>query len=51
MADKPPVVSVVMPAYNSEQYLGMAIESILDQTLPDFELIMGYNTKGKVFNY
>ena len=34
------MVSVVMPAYNSEQYVGEAIESILAQTDPDFELIV-----------
>ena len=34
------MVSVVMPAYNSEQYVGEAIESILTQTYADFELIV-----------
>lgn len=32
-------VSVVMPVYNSEKYLEMAIESILKQTMKSFELI------------
>ena len=27
-----PLVSVVMPAYNGEKYIGEAIESILNQT-------------------
>lgn len=34
-----PTISVVMPVYNSEKYLNEAVESILGQTLPDFELI------------
>ncbi|MBX3016098.1 MAG: glycosyltransferase family 2 protein, partial [Caldilineaceae bacterium] len=33
-------LSVVMPVYNSAAYLATAIESILTQTHPDFELIM-----------
>jgi glycosyltransferase involved in cell wall biosynthesis len=32
--------SVVMPAYNTEQTIGDAIESVLTQTRPDFELIV-----------
>jgi glycosyltransferase involved in cell wall biosynthesis len=35
-----PLISVVMPAYNASRYLGEAIESILGQTLSDFELIV-----------
>lgn len=34
-----PVVSVVMPVYRRPEYLPMAIESILNQTFGDFELI------------
>lgn len=35
-----PKVSVLMPVYNGEQYIGQAIESILSQTFRDFELIV-----------
>lgn len=33
-----PLISVLMPAYNSEKYIAESIQSILDQTLTDFEL-------------
>lgn len=35
-----PIVSVVMPAYNAEKYIGEAIDSILGQTFTDFEFII-----------
>lgn len=35
-----PVVSVIMPVYNAAKYLQKAIDSILHQTLSDFELII-----------
>jgi glycosyltransferase involved in cell wall biosynthesis len=34
------LISVVMPAYNSEKYLHEAIESILNQTYRNFELLI-----------
>ncbi len=37
---RPPLVSVVMPVYNSEKYLPEAIESIMTQTYKRFELII-----------
>jgi glycosyltransferase involved in cell wall biosynthesis len=35
-----PLVSVAMPAYNAENYIAAAIESILGQSFRDFELII-----------
>jgi len=35
-----PKVSVVMSVYNGEKYLREAVESILNQTFRDFELII-----------
>jgi glycosyltransferase involved in cell wall biosynthesis len=35
-----PTVSVVMPVYNGENYLRLAIESVLNQTFQDLEIIL-----------
>jgi glycosyltransferase involved in cell wall biosynthesis len=35
-----PKITVLMPAYNVEKYIGKAIESVLDQTFMDFELVI-----------
>ena len=35
-----PKVSIIIPAYNGATYLGEAIQSILDQSYPHFELIV-----------
>jgi len=35
-----PKISVILPVYNSEKYLGEAIASILNQSFSDFELII-----------
>jgi glycosyltransferase involved in cell wall biosynthesis len=35
-----PTISVIMPAYNVGAYIGEAIESVLAQTVTDFELIV-----------
>jgi len=38
--NRKPLVSVVMPVFNTEKYLAEAIESILAQTFSDFEFII-----------
>lgn len=35
-----PLVSIIMPVFNVEPYIGQAVRSILDQTWTDFELIV-----------
>ena len=40
---KSPRLSIGMPVFNAERYLGQAIESILTQTFSDFELIISDN--------
>lgn len=37
---KNPLLSVIMPVYNSEQYVKQAVESILNQTYKKFEFII-----------
>ena len=35
-----PKISVIVPVYNTEQYLRQCVDSILCQTFSDFELIL-----------
>ena len=35
-----PLVSVILPVYNGENYVRLAIQSVLDQTFKDLELIV-----------
>lgn len=35
-----PIISIILPAYNAEKYLSLAIESILQQSFKDFEFII-----------
>jgi glycosyltransferase involved in cell wall biosynthesis len=35
-----PLISVIVPAYNSEQYLKAALDSILDQKYPNLEILL-----------
>lgn len=39
-ADHSPLISVIMPVYKVEPYLPSAVESVLEQTFQDFELIL-----------
>jgi hypothetical protein len=43
MSERKPRVSLAMPVYNGERFIGEAIESILSQTFSDFELIITDN--------
>lgn len=37
--NRPPKVSIIIPVYNVEEYLGQCLDSLLSQTLDDFEII------------
>ena len=34
------MVSVIIPSYNSEKYIGETLESVCAQTYPDFEVLV-----------
>ena len=38
-----PKVSVLIPTYNCAKYIGQAIQSVLDQTFEDFEIVISDN--------
>jgi len=38
--DTPPLISVGLPVYNGEQFIAVAIDSVLSQTVTDLELII-----------
>jgi glycosyltransferase involved in cell wall biosynthesis len=40
MGSPPPLVSVIVPAYNAERFLGRALRSALAQTYPHLEIIV-----------
>lgn len=37
---KKPKVTVIIPAYNSEEYIGRCLDSVLSQTFQDFEILV-----------
>ena len=39
-SSQPPLVSVLMTSYNREKYIGLAIESVLNSTYQNWELII-----------
>lgn len=40
MEEFAPLISVIVPVYNAEKYLNRCIDSVLNQTFQDFELIL-----------
>lgn len=40
MSEKSPLISVITPMYNAEKFLSASINSVLNQTFKDFELIL-----------
>ena len=40
MEQKIPAVSVIIPMYNAEKFIGACLESIFAQTFNDFEVIV-----------
>ena len=39
MQEQTPLISVIMPLYNAERFVGESIENVLRQTVGDFELM------------
>ena len=35
-----PILTVAMPTYNAEKHIGEAINSVLNQTFEDFDLLI-----------
>lgn len=46
MDSQPPKVSVILTSYNRPRLVAQAIESVLNQTFQDFELILGDDNSG-----
>lgn len=50
------MISILLATYNGEKYISLAIESVLNQSFKDFELLIGFNgttdsSKGIVYRY
>lgn len=43
LMSSPPIVSVLIPAWNRERHIEAAVRSALDQTMPDLEVIVSDN--------
>ena len=43
MQQTKPLVSIIIPAYNHELFIEETIDSVLDQTFQNFELIKSYD--------
>ncbi|MBL0125035.1 MAG: glycosyltransferase [Betaproteobacteria bacterium] len=41
---KSPVISIGVPVYNTERFIGEALDSLLAQTFTDFEIVISDNT-------
>ena len=37
------MISILLPCYNGEKFISLAIDSILNQSFKDFELLIGFN--------
>lgn len=40
MESKPPIISIIIPVYKVEKYISRCLDSILNQTFQDFEIIL-----------
>ena len=40
MSEKQPLISVIVPIYKVEQYLNRCVQSIVDQTYKNLEIIL-----------
>ena len=50
MSDILPLLSVLMTSYNREKYIEESIQSVLNQTFTDFELIIVDDASSTIIN-